>query len=296
MTRNERWETGVAIDYDKLMQWPFPDVEQTYTARDTMLYALGLGLGADPMDAAQLRYVYEDGLVALPMMSVVLASPGFWVKDPATGVDWKKVLHGEQELVVHAALPVAATVIGRTRLDDIIDKGEGKGAVATSTRSITDKQSGKLLAEVKSTSFWRGNGGFGGTPKPSPKPHAIPERAADISHETKTLPQAALIYRLSGDYNPLHADPAVANTAGFARPILHGLCTYGIAGHALIAKACAGDASRLKSLKVRFSSPVYPGETVRTEIWNEGGGRHAVRARVVQRNIVVLDHGAALIG
>ena len=287
----------MAIDYKKLLNWPFKDVEQVYTARDTMLYALGLGLGADPLDRTQLKYTYEDGLVALPTMAVVLASPGFWVKDPASGVDWKKVLHGEQDLVIHKPLPASGTVIGRTRIDEIIDKGAGKGAIAYSTREIREKATGTLIAEVKSTGFWRGDGGFsggfGGPTTPTPKPPSIPERAPDLVADLKTLPQAALIYRLSGDYNPLHADPEVAKSAGFDRPILHGLCTYGVAGWALLTHACGCDANRLKRMSVRFSSPVYPGETVRTEIWREDNGRHAFRARAVERDVVVLNNGLA---
>jgi len=283
----------MAIDYETLKNWPFAPIEHAYTARDSILYALGLGLGADPVDRRQLDFVYEEGLKALPTMAVVLAYPGFWLKDPGTGVDWKKVLHGEQGLKVHEPLPAAGTVVGTTRIDALIDKGAGKGALLYSTREVRDKASGKLLAEVTSCGFLRGDGGFGGPTAATPKPHPIPERNPDLSTDIRTLPQAALIYRLSGDFNPLHADPEVARAAGFERPILHGLCTYGVAGHALLKLVCDYDPARLKRMDVRFSAPVYPGETIRTEVWREGGERFAFRCIVPERKAVVLNNGYA---
>jgi acyl dehydratase len=283
----------MAIDYDRLRNWPFPEVEQSYAARDSILYALGLGLGADPVDERQLRFVYEEGLRALPTMAAVLAYPGFWIKDPATGVDWKRVLHGEQGLVIHRPLPAAATVTGRTVIDAIVDKGPGRGALLYAHRDVRDKESGELLCSVSSTAFLRGDGGFGGPSGPTRPAHALPDRAPDIAVDLPTLPQAALIYRLSGDYNPLHADPAVAKAAGFPRPILHGLCTYGVAGHALLRELCGYDPARLRRMDVRFSAPVFPGETIRTEIWQESAGRAGFRCRVVERDVVVINNGYA---
>jgi len=283
----------MAIDYRKLKHWPFPDVEHSYRARDTMLYALGLGVGADPMDAQQLRFVYEEGLTALPTMAVVLAHAGQWSKNPETGINWKLLLHGEQELVVHRPLPAATTVVGRTVIEEIIDKGKGKGALIYSRREISDKETGVLLASSSSTSFLRGDGGFGGPSGPTKPVHPLPERAPDMVCDLPTLPQAALIYRLSGDYNPLHADPEVAKAAGFPRPIMHGLCTFGVAGHALLRTLCAYDPARLKRMQVRFSSPVFPGETVRTEIWREGGSSFGFRCRIVERDVVAINNGFA---
>lgn len=280
------------IDYDKLKNWHFPDLEHRYEAKDTILYALGVGCGADPMDRTELPFVYEDGLKALPTMAVVLGYPGFWLKDPNTGVDWRKILHGEQGLVIHKPLPASGTVIGRTRVTEIVDKGPGKGALLYSDREVFDKATGDLLATLTSTTFIRGEGGFGGPSGPAPEPHALPERAPDLAVDLKTLPQAALIYRLSGDYNPLHADPDVATAAGFARPILHGLCTYAVAGRAVLKACCGNDPARLRRFDLRFSAPVLPGETIRTEIWRDGS-RVSFRARVVERDIVVLNNGLA---
>jgi acyl dehydratase len=283
----------MAIDYRRLMGWPFPEIEHDYRAKDTILYALGIGLGADPMDHDQLRFVYEEGLKALPTMAVVLAYPGFWAKDPETGIDWRQVLHGEQGLVIHKPLPSSGTVVGRTVIDEIVDKGVGKGALLYSHRDVRDRKTGELLASLTSTTFCRGDGGFGGPAGPTRPVHSLPDRAPDLVCDLPTLPQAALIYRLSGDYNPLHADPAVAKTGGFPRPILHGLCTFGVAGHALLRMLCGYDPARLRRMEVRFSAPVFPGETVRTEIWREGDGRAGFRCRVVERDVIAINNGLA---
>jgi acyl dehydratase len=283
----------MAIDYQRLKNWHFPDIEQSYRAKDTILYALGLGFGTDPVDRDQLRFVYEDGLKALPSMATVLAYPGQWSKNPETGIDWKQVVHGEQSFVIHKPLPAAATVIGRTAIEEIIDKGAGRGALVYSRRDVRDKETGELLASLNSTSFLRGDGGFGGPSGPTRPVHALPEDAPDIVCDLPTLPQAALIYRLSGDYNPLHADPSVAKAAGFPRPILHGLCTFGVAAHALLRRLCRYDPTRLKRMEARFSAPVFPGETVRTEIWREGRGRAGFRCRLIERDAIVINNGFA---
>lgn len=288
------------IDYAKLKARVFPDLEHTYDEKDTMLYALGLGYGADPMDEKQLQFVYEKNLKALPTLPVVIASPGFWVKEPDTGIDWVKIVHGEQALKLHRPFPAAGTVVGKLRITALVDKGKGKGALIHQERSITDKASGALLATIQSVSFGRGDGGFseqpgngpkGGDPSPAPKP-ATPDSAPEAVCDLPTLPQAALIYRLCADRNPLHAEPAIATAAGFPRPILHGLATYGVAGHAILKTCCDYDPARLTGLSVRFSAPVFPGETIRTEMWREGNTVR-FRARVLERDIVVLSHGTA---
>ena len=285
----------MAIDYERLLNWTFEDVEHAYTGTDTILYALGVGLGADPLDARQLRFVYERDLLALPTMAVVLGAPGFWLKEQNTGVDWVRVLHGEQGLALHRPLPPEGTVIGRTRVTGIVDKGADRGALIYTEKILIDKASDETVATAASTTFARGDGGFGGPAGPSPRPHPIPERAPDLACDLPTVPQAALIYRLSGDRNPLHADPEVARAAGFEAPILHGLCTLGAAGHALLKSCCDYDPARFRSLRLRFSAPVYPGETVRTEMWRDGGVV-SFRSRAVERGVVVLDNGRAEVG
>lgn len=280
----------MAIDYDKLMSWPVPEVRHKYSARDTMLYALSVGCGADPVDLGQLRYVYERDLQALPTYPVVLGYPGFWLKDEATGVDWVRVVHGEQGLRLHRPIPVVGEVIGRTRVTEIVDKGPGKGALIYQEREVSDAESGALLATLTATTFCRGDGGFGGPDAPVKPAREMPQRAPDLVCELTTLDQAALIYRLNGDYNPLHADPKVAAAAGYPRPILHGLCTFGVAGHAVLRAVCDYDASRLTAIEARFSSPVLPGETIRTEIWSDGATA-AFRARAVERDVIVINNG-----
>jgi acyl dehydratase len=290
----------MALDYHKLKSWPFADVEQSYGWKDSALYALGVGYGHDPLDERQLRFVYEDRMQTVPTMPVVLAGPGFWVKDPASGIDWVRVLHGEQSLTLHRPLPVEGTVIGRTAVVGVIDKGKDKGAILQQKRTLHDKASGELLATIEHLTFARGNGGFsqiegngppGGDPPPPAKP-AAPETAPDIVCDLPTMPQSALLYRLCADLNPLHADPAVARSAGFPRPILHGLASYGVAGHAILRSCCDYDPTRLKSIGLRFSGPVFPGETIRTEIWRSGT-RVQFRARVLEREAIVLSHGIA---
>ncbi|MBD0416729.1 MaoC family dehydratase [Oryzicola mucosus] len=285
----------MAIVYEKLMNLDIPTVEQTYTQKDTMLYALGVGLGQDPVDGAQLEFVYEKNLRALPTQAVVLAHPGLWTRDLDTGIDYVKLVHGEQGLTLHKSLPPTGTVLGISRITGVVDKGEGRGALVYSERKIVDKASGDLLATVTQTTFCRGDGGFGGPTGPTPKPHELPEREPDLVCDLQTLPQAALIYRLSADMNPLHADPEIAAKAGFPRPILHGLGTYGVSGHAILKTVCGYDPNRLKSLDCRFTAPVYPGETFRTEIWMDGNIA-SFRTRAVERDVIAISNGRAEIG
>jgi acyl dehydratase len=226
-------------------------------------------------------------------MAVVLGYPGFWIGDPRTGADWKKVLHGEQVIEIFKPLPTAATVIGRSRVTGLFDKGKDKGAVLVSERDVIDKSNGDVLCRLTSTTMLRGDGGFGGPSGPLPAPHPLPDRAPDQAVSIATLPQAALIYRLSGDYNPLHADPAVARSGGFEKPILHGLCTFGVVCRALLDAVCGNDPSKLRKMQVRFSAPIYPGETVVTKFWKEAGGVVSFRAKVKERDLVVINNGRA---
>ena len=282
----------MTLDYDALMTHEFEELVHTYTTSDTALYALGAGLGRDPVDEAQLRFVYEKDMLALPTMATVLAASGFWLKESWTGVDWVQVLHGEQSLRLHGVLPPAGTVKSQTQVTEIIDKGPGKGAFIYFDREISDTATGNLLCTLTSTAIARGDGGFGGPTGVSKPVHTPPERDPDVVCDLPTLPQAALIYRLSGDFNPLHAEPAVAREAGFERPILHGLCTLGVAGHAILKTCCDYDPARFRSLDLRFSAPVYPGETIRTEMWRDDG-IVSFRARAVERDTVVLNNGRA---
>ncbi len=280
------------MDYQLIKNWKFPEVDRTYTENDSILYALGIGFGQEPTNPDHLKYVYEQDLQAFPTMAVVLGYPGFWMKDPKAGINWVKLVHGEQRLTIHRQLPSAGRVIGRTRITHVIDKGADKGALVVSERTLHDAD-GNLLVTLGSTTFCRGDGGLSHSDESPAALEATPDRAPDMTCAIPTLPQAALIYRLCADNNPLHADPAVATRAGYPRPILHGLCTYGVAARAIVQAACDNDASRLTALHTRFSSPVFPGETLVCEIWKDTNESVRFRAKVAERDVVVLSHGFA---
>lgn len=280
------------INYQRLINWNIPEVEQRLTRRDTILYALGVGLGADPCNPDELKFVYEPNLQALPTMAIILGYPGPWHAHPDTGITRSGVVHGEQGFRIHRTLPVEGTVTGLTRVTGVVDKGKNKGALLTTECTVRDKSSGYPICTLDSTSFCRADGGFGGPDGPVKAPHPLPKTPPQRVCDLPTLPQAALIYRLSGDYNPLHADPMYARKAGFKMPILHGRCTFSVAGLAILKTLCGHDPARLVAMEGRFSSPVYPGETIRTEMWVDDG-IVSFRSTVPGREVTVLDHGRA---
>ncbi|MES2415558.1 MAG: MaoC/PaaZ C-terminal domain-containing protein [Pseudomonadota bacterium] len=282
------------MNLEQLLQLKFPDIEQVATPRDTMLYALGIGVGDRPEDARDLQFVYEQGLKMFPSQVNVICHPGGWVMNPLLEIDWVKLLHGEQAFEILKPLKPGATYSGRYKVTGVVDKGAGKGALMFLRKELREKGSEDLVSTVDSTYFMRGDGGCGGTGIEAPAPHALPDRAPDTSVSISVLPRAALIYRLSGDYNPIHADPVLARKAGFERPILHGLCSLGVATRAIMQEACADQPEKLQSLKLRFTSPVYPGETLVTDIWRDGNVV-SFRSRSAERDIVVLNNGRAVI-
>ncbi|MCB1395671.1 MAG: MaoC family dehydratase N-terminal domain-containing protein [Rhodobacter sp.] len=278
----------MTITEEGLLAYRFDPIAFRVSARDAILYGLGLGLGADPTDARQLRHVYEAGLVPYPTMPVVLGSPGMWFGK--AGLDARKVLHGAQALEVLSPLPMETNLVATNAVSDLVDRGPDKGAVVEVTRRI-DTADGQPVARVVSTYMCMGDGGFGGTrSRAAGAPPARPDRAPDATARIATLPQAALIYRLNGDMNPLHADPAMAARLGFDRPILHGLCTLGHATRALLGETADGEASRLRALSARMSRPVYPGETLEIALWR-AGGQVLFEASAVERGVTVLSGG-----
>lgn len=289
------------LDSHALRSWPFEEVQLTYGEKESMLYALSVGFGSDPMDLRQLPFVYERDLRAVPTMAAVLGYPGLWVSDPRTGIDWLKIVHGEQAVRFHRPLSPAATVVGLTRVTSVTDKGPGRGAIFVQERTLRDAGTGDLLATVEQVNFCRGDGGYslggGGDGRqvsdpPQRAPHPIPGRPPDEVHETQTLPQQALMYRLNADRNPIHVDPVAAALAGFPRPILHGLATYGVVGRVILQTCCGWDPARLKYLRVRFTSPFFPGENLRTEIWRDCSAV-SFRCVSIERDVVVLNNGLA---
>ena len=251
----------------RLFDLQFPEIRHTFTRRDTILYALGVGVGWDPMDSEQLRYVYEDRLQALPTMAVTLAYPGYWYRDLDTGLDHARAVHASEKIVLHAPLPVEGTVVAKPRVIDVVDKGRDRGALIVSEREIRDAASGALLATVRQTAMCRGDGGFAESPQKSEPPSPLPDRSPDFALTLPTSPQAALIYRLSGDPNPLHAQPDFARQAGFPRPILHGLSTMGLVCHAALRLVFDHVPERLGEMDCRFTAPVYPGDAVAMDFW-----------------------------
>lgn len=271
-------------------QFRFEPVVHAYSWKDTILYALGLGYGSDPLSQSELAFTYEEHLKTVPSQCVVLAHPGFWAKKPEFEIDWVKILHGEQSFEIHKPLPASGSMRGEYEIEAIDDKGPEKGAILYQIKRLYDGESGDLVATVRSVLFLRGDGGCGSLGVAPPQVPSLPDRAPDGSIEIRTLPQQALIYRLSGDFNPIHADPAPARKAGFDRPILHGLCTMGIATRALLSTFSPDKPERMKSMFVRFSKPVFPGETIVTEYFGRGA-EIQFRCHSKERDVVVLDRG-----
>jgi acyl dehydratase len=289
----------------------YPDILQqrtaartfTYGDKDVMLYALGIGLGADPMNETELPFVYERGLKVVPTAATVLAAgggggraaraaaqeaanqPGFRVSQ----LNFLMVVHGEQKVELHKPLPTTGTFTAEGRTIGAFDKGEGKGAVVVNETVWTDEK-GEKVATLTGSTFARGDGGFGGPTEGAPEPHAVPSRAPDLSVDIATSPDQALLYRLNGDRNPLHSDPDVAKRAGFPRPILHGLCTYGITCRAVLQAITGYDPDQILSHQARFSAPVFPGDVITVDLWRDGK-QISFEARVKDRSVTVIKNG-----
>ncbi|WP_368744866.1 MaoC/PaaZ C-terminal domain-containing protein [Desertibaculum subflavum] len=288
----------MAIDHKKLLALDLPAREFSYGEREAMLYAMGIGLGADPMNKAELDFVYEglgsyqpdskSTLKTIPSMATVIAWDDTAILQ--SGINFALVLHGEQRIRLTGPLPAKATILAKTRFVDIFDKGAGKGAILLTETTITEKSSGKVLCVNTSTVFARGDGGFGGPQGSGPAPHQLPERAPDKVVDYASRPDQAILYALSGDRNPLHRDPDVAKAAGFPRPILHGLCTYGHAVRAVVCGMLGHDASGVREIEGRFTAPVFPGETIRTEMWRDGKVI-SFRTSVTERGLMVINNG-----
>src|SRR5436305_7314164 len=276
------------LDYDKIMQLRLEGEPFRYTERDTMLYALGIGFGRDPTDARELPFVYENGLRAVPTMATVIASGQSLIG--RTGANFLMLVHGEQRLSFHKPLSAYAEISADERVVGACDKGKDKGALIVIERVIRDKRTGEKLCTVTGTAFCRGDGGFGGPKDGAPEPHTLPSREPDVVHEAETRADQALLHALSGDRNPLHRDPQIAQLAGFPRPILHGLCTYRIACRELLATVCDYDPAKIIGFEARFSAPVFPGETIITDMWMDGL-IVSCRSRVKERDIVCLSNG-----
>ena len=274
---------------DRILAHRFPEIRHAYTARDAILYALGAGLGRDPVAPDDLLFLWEENLAVLPTFAVTLCTPGLWLRAPEFGIDFGKLVHAEQAATFQAPLPAATVTIGSARVALLADRGPGRGAVVALEREIRDAANGTLYCSLRQTLFLRGDGGFGGPAAPNPA-SIVPERQPDLRAEFTVDSRAALIYRLSGDPNPLHVDPEAARRGGFDRPILHGLASYAIAGIA-VSRACGFSPTGVAGLQCRFSGVVFPGDRLEFRIWRQEGGAAVFQGFVGERK--VLDQGLA---
>jgi 3-hydroxyacyl-CoA dehydrogenase/3a,7a,12a-trihydroxy-5b-cholest-24-enoyl-CoA hydratase len=274
--------------------YEFEPRTQTYDQGDLSLYALSVGAAADPLDPAELKFVYElsrDGFAALPTYAVTFPFSLLWQITNVPGLRFNPalLLHGEQYLELKRPLPTKAMVTNTARIAAIYDKGSGALVLLDVN---TRDEAGEELAFNRVSLFIRGLGGFGGERGPSTAAAPPPDRAPDAVHRDKTSDNQALLYRLSsGDRNPLHADPAFAAAGGFDRPILHGLCTFGYAGRAVLRHFAGNDPTRLKSIRARFSKHVFPGETIVTEMWRDDDGHILFQSKAAERDEIVLSNG-----
>jgi acyl dehydratase len=288
------------IDYDDMMQSGASGLAARYDEKDVMLYALGVGFMRDPLDERELPFVYEGGaLKVVPTFASVIArgeAPPERQRMPRkSSLNFAMVVDGERRITIHKPLPPKGAVLADERMLDILDKGEGKGAVLIQERVVREKDSGEKLFTIVSSIFARGDGGFGGKAQGGPQPHEIPGRPPDHVTECDTRPDQAFLYALSGDRNPLHRDPAIARAVGFPRPILHGLCSYGTACRAVLSTLADYRPERIRQFDVRFSKPVFPGETLVVEMWADGN-TISWRAGVKERpGTIALNNGLCLL-
>lgn len=259
----------MALNYDEVMSRIDLDIPFSYTDADTMLYALSVGLGRDPLNRKELPYIYELGgePVTVPTLATVLV-PDMFPRD--LGWDYSQVLHSEQRMQLYRPLPAAADLKINKRVVDAFDRGPSRGALILLEAEGRLASDDTVLFTLGCTIVARGDGGFGGPSGKGPTPHRAPRREPDLSCDIATRSDQALFYRLTGDRNPLHADPKAARAVGFDRPILHGLCTFGVACNAILQTICDYDHTLIEGFEARFSAPVMPGDTITTDMWQDG--------------------------
>lgn len=289
--------TELKTQVESVIGHEFQPLTFNYTERDVSLYALGVGAPANWLDQDELKFVYElssIGFQALPTFAVLY--PGkmidVLVSGSIGGIQFNPMMlvHGEQYLEIRKPVPTSGHITCFPRVAQIYDKGSGMLMI---TETVCRDEAGEEITFSQSSMFIRGMGGYGGERGPSAgDTNAPPDRTPDAVQREQTSTRQALLYRLSGDINPLHADPAMAAVGGFDRPILHGLCTFGFAGRAVLKHLCDNNPLRFKSIRVRFSKHVFPGETLITEMWKTAEGKAVFRCKVAERNEVVLSHAA----
>jgi acyl dehydratase len=284
------------IKYDELMALKNLGQKYAYGDREVMLYAYGIGMGADPMDARELAFVNEATATPRALRVVpTFASVAAWGAGPGEmNLNRVMVVDGERDITFHRPLAAAANLVVDSRVLAVFDKGKEKGAVIRH-QTVLKNENGEELATLVASRFARGDGGFGGPSEGQPEPHKVPARSPDKSIDIPTRADQALIYRLCGDRNPLHSDPEFARHAGFPRPILHGMCTFGITCRGILQTYADYDPAAFKQHAARFSSPVYPGEIVTLDLWKDGNVI-SFEARVKARNVAVIKSGKTVLG
>lgn len=284
----------MALKYDELMARSSIDMPCNYRDTETMLYALSVGMGGDPASWEEFPYVYEQGetLRTLPTMASALV-PDLIPTD--LGWDYSRVLHVEQRLQLFRPLPPAANLLINKRIAAAFDRGPKHGALILLEGEGRLAKDDTVLFTLGSTIVARGDGGFGGPSGYGPTPHRVPRREPDLRCDIRTRADQALLYRLNGDRNPLHADPDSAAKAGFTAPILHGLCTYAIACRAILQTICDYDYTLITEIDARFSAPVQPGDTITTHMWQDGSVV-SFQCVVKERDSVVVRNGKCLLG
>ncbi|MEL7310046.1 MAG: MaoC/PaaZ C-terminal domain-containing protein [Pseudomonadota bacterium] len=276
------------LDADRLNSLARKDLPFSWRAEQSGWYALSVGFGRSPDNAAELEYLLAGASQrALPSMATVMAVNVF---EQDYGWQYEQMLHAEQFLRLHRPLRASEDLLADFAIDRVHDKGVNRAAVLVTRTDVRRASDGSPLFTLGSTLFARGDGGFDGPKDPLPEPHAIPDRSPDLTHRSPTRPEQALLFRINGDHNPLHVRTDAARVAGFARPILHGLCTYGFACRAILETICEFDHTLIGEFNARFSGPVYPGELITTLMWQEGE-EVSFQCRVDARDAVVLDNG-----
>src|SRR5246500_642376 len=284
------------IKYEELMALKNLGQKYSYSDREVMLYAYGIGMGADPMNETELAFVNEAAATPRPLKVVpTFASVAAWGSGPGEmNLNRVMVVDGERDITFHKPLATAAHITADSSVLTVYDKGKEKGAIIRHQTILKDAD-GEQLATLVASRFARGDGGFGGPSEGQPEPHQVPSRAPDKVVDIATRADQALVYRLCGDRNPLHSDPGFARKAGFPKPILHGMCTYGLTCRGVLHTYADYAPTAFKQHAARFSAPVYPGDTVTMEMWKDGNVI-SFEAKVKARNVTVIKSGGTVLG
>ena len=278
----------MTLDAERLRSLARKDLPFNWRAEQSALYALSIGFGRDAENTAELDYLLPSAMQrAVPTMATVMSVNVF---EQDYGWDYQQMLHGEQRLKLHRPLMPAADMLADFAVEAVHDKGVNRPAFIVTRTDVRQAHDNIPLFTLGATLVARADGGFDGPKDALPVPAGIPTRSPDLVHHAATRPEQAFLYRFNGDHNGLHVDPARARAAGFPRPILHGLCSYGFACRAILETICDYDSTLIGEFNARFSAPVYPGDVITTDMW-QIADEVSFRCRVEARNTTVVDNG-----